>query len=112
MSYTFRIICYEENVNAGNVTRGGNAISRLKDATIPKEKLKSQFDNFMEALAEVVNSEKLQKSGFAVDEIELEISISAQGEISILTAVSGGVNSSSGIKIKLKRFGKEFVVPQ
>lgn len=103
MSYTFHFICDGDMQSHVGNTRGlERAIRRTVDVT--SEQLKEQLGGFLEAIDSIINVPAFtEKNGFVMDEIELNLSVGAEGEISVLSSATGGISASSGIKIKLKR---------
>ena len=85
--------------------RGNDSIQELLkncSAKLPQQVVK---DNIAHAISQVGEIFALVSDGeqYAVDEIEFGISVGAEGKVSLLSVMSGGVNSRTTMTIKLKR---------
>lgn len=102
MNYMFHLICDGEMQGSYGNTRGLNYTRKITEVNY--EQLKQQFDGFLKAIDSLFdNSAFAQNSSFVVDEVELNLSIGTEGQISILSSIAGGFSASSGVRIKLKR---------
>lgn len=103
MSYMFQFICDEDMQSSVGNMRGLNRALR-RTTEVDSEQLKKQFEEFLKAMNSIFDiSTFTEKCSFALDEIELNLSVGSEGKISILSSVTGGISAGSGIKIKLKR---------
>lgn len=85
--------------------RGNDSIQELlKNCSVklPQQVVK---DNIAHAISQAGEIFGLVSDGeqYAVDEIEFGISVGAEGKVSLLSVMSGGVNSQATMTIKLKR---------
>ena len=85
--------------------RGNDSIQKLLQNCSAEVPLQVVKDNIKSAISQagqifaLVNDDEQ----YAVDEIEFGISIGAEGKVSLLSVMSGGLNSQTTMTIKLKR---------
>jgi hypothetical protein len=72
----------------------------LRSVKVDPATISRSLHDILAALAPVIESAPTGK-GLVVDELELALTISAEGEVGIIASVSAGVEAS--IKLKLKR---------
>ena len=79
-----------------------DALLKEKSVQVPKQLLKN---NISEALNQISELFLLNNgtTNYVIDEIEFGISIGAEGKVSILSVVGGGLSSNATLVIKLKR---------
>lgn len=72
----------------------------LKPVKVDPQTIAESLQGILAALTPVVEA-KPAKSGLVIDELELGLTISADGEVGFIASVSAGIEAS--IKLKLKR---------
>ena len=75
--------------------------SKLSRCRVDYHVINENVKNVLSGLAEVF--ETIDNEKYHVDEIEVTLQVGSQGEVSILSTVSGSINLSSGIKVTIKR---------
>jgi len=78
-----------------------NLKSKLSRCSVDSHVIKENVKKVLSGLTEVF--ETVDNEKYHVDEIEVTLQVGSQGEVSILSTVSGSVNLSSGIKVTIKR---------
>ena len=71
----------------------------LTPVKVDAEKIAKSLNELVDALAFIV-SKPATKPGFAVEELELNLTISANGEVGFIASVSAGVEASITVRMK------------
>ena len=87
----------EEQSGLADFSLKGKLSHCFVDYHVVKDNIKKVLCGLTEVF-ETIDDEK-----YHVDEIEVTLQVGSQGEVSILSTVSGSVNLSSGIKVTIKR---------
>lgn len=72
-------------------------------AEVMQKNIAEAVSGFVNALDEV----NAKSAGFEIDEVEFGLCIGTDGSISIASALNGGVNTQTTVKIKMKKKEKE-----
>ncbi|MEL6491422.1 MAG: hypothetical protein AAFQ95_15805 [Cyanobacteria bacterium J06621_3] len=68
---------------------------------VSTEKMKQEFEGFLEATEEVFSHLDKRQSMLNLDEVEIEVEVSAEGKFSLLGS-GGKIGSKGAIKLKFK----------
>lgn len=71
--------------------------------TISVSALKNEISKTINDVIEVIDLENLNSKGFDVEELAFNLNINAEGKVSLLSCLSGGISAQSGITIKIVR---------
>ena len=71
----------------------------LTPVKVDAEKIAKSLNELVDALSFIV-SKPASKPGFSVDELELNLTISATGEVGFIASVSAGVEASITVRMK------------
>ena len=85
---------------AGLPSFRGAAEVVLKPIRVEAEQIGNSLRDLVQAI-EPTLSTSLSKSGLSVDEVELNLTVSGDGEVGFISSVSAGIKAS--ITVKLKR---------
>ena len=80
---------------------GSNLVNNTFSKAIERQAIDENIKNVLRSLTKVF--EDIENDKYFIDEIEVTLNVGAQGEVSILSTVSGSVNLNSGIKVLIKR---------
>lgn len=85
--------------------RGNDSIQDLLkncSAKLPQQVVKDNIAHVISQAGEIFGLVS-EDERYAVDEIEFGISVGSEGKVSLLSVMSGGLNSQATMTIKLKR---------
>lgn len=83
------------------IKEGGDKVVDVSVETISRNLVKT-----VSGLLKVLDTPQLKSDCFVVDEVEVNLAVGAEGEISVLSS-SVGTNTSSSLTIRLKRVNHE-----
>lgn len=104
MEGIIRIICEDsEQLSVQGI--GGERIDRLVNHSMlfESEDLKPKINHAINSIVSLIDEKQLNDQGYEVSELEFSLNINADGNVSILSIVSGGVSVKSGITVKIGR---------
>ncbi|NET07474.1 MAG: hypothetical protein F6K16_22775 [Symploca sp. SIO2B6] len=95
----------EENSQISGTQRGYREVAKQRGVKIPLQILEQRMSHFLKSVSKLFYQAEQQagvKSGMQLDEIELSVEISGEGEIKLM---GSGVNTGGkgAIKLKFKR---------
>ncbi|MCW5795338.1 MAG: hypothetical protein KIS97_13475 [Nitrospira sp.] len=76
-------------------------VSSPKVIELPSDVIANNLQNFIGVFESTIDPAVKNDGNFQIDEVELNLSISAEGGFSLIGQMSGGVETS--VKVKLKR---------
>lgn len=98
-----RIITGESNTyNSDNIHGTGDLFSNTNSVFALNE-IRQEVNVAINNIVDMIDLEELNKKGFDVSEMTFNLNINAEGKVSLLSCVSGGVSAQSGITIKITR---------
>ena len=97
-------ILVSENFEVKGMTDISNIISSgtTKVVNVQTDAVKNGLLNILSSMSEVLDEAHFSNDIYEVDELEINLNIGLNGEVSIIS-VSENTNVSSGIKIKIQR---------
>jgi len=104
MDGIIRVICEDlENKSIKGI--GGERLDNLVNHSLffNAEDLKQKINQAIHSVVSLIDEQSLNIKGYEVSELEFSLNINADGNVSILSIVSGGVSVQSGITIKIGR---------
>ena len=101
-----RVITDEGGIYDSNNIHGRDDIFSNTNAVFAVGDIKKEINNAINSVVDMVDIEELNKKGFDVSEMTFNLNINADGKVSLLSCVSGGISTQSGITIKIVRKGR------
>jgi hypothetical protein len=104
MDGIIRVICEDlENKDIQGIC--GERLDKLTNHSLLFEAkdLKLKINQAIQSVVSLIDEKSLNDKGYEVSELEFSLNISADGNVSILSIVSGGISVQSGITIKIGR---------
>ena len=102
MDGLLRVIC--EDFEQKNIQGfGGERLDKVVNCSLlfESDELKPKINQAIQSVVSLIDDKALNDKGYEVSELEFSLNINADGNISILSIVSGGVSVKSGITIKI-----------
>lgn len=105
----FLYISYISGYQSDTKTISGTKItdviskSKVELASVSVDIIKENMTKAIIGVLDIFESNDFDNRLFNIDEIEVTFSIGIEGSVSLLSSVSGGANTQSGIVVKFKR---------
>jgi hypothetical protein len=77
--------------------------ANIVNIKVPTQTIKDSMQNTILSIVDIIDSQKLNEMSYDIDEVELGINIGIDGNVSLASILSGGINTQATIKICLKK---------
>lgn len=102
-------IVTSDTIAPSDSSRSYREVAQEKGVKVPLSELEQNMSHFLQSVGQIFRQAEQQTSrlsGIQLDEIELSVEISGEGEIKLI-GTGGKAGGKGGIKLKFKRLGND-----
>lgn len=108
ISFTFEKDCEKIGIERQLSVRGGSLVDKIleKEAEVvqvPAEIIEQNMEETVSRFVNTLTKIDAESPVFGIDEVEFGICVGADGSISIASALNGGMNAQTTVKIKMRK---------